>query len=113
MDNIKIKRINKIFSNIKFEVELFGKENGITWKRIKTRNFYISNTFRYNDHYIILFKSYNTIVGFVDCTENIFYEIGKYEPNLETIKKISLYFNVSTDYLLGLTDEKKPYKRKE
>ena len=98
MDNIKIKRINKIFADIKLEVELFGKENDITWKRIKTRNFYISNTFRYNDHYIILFKSYNTIVGFVDCTENIFYEIGKYSRT--TSKQMTQIYNMlfSADY---------------
>ena len=49
----------------------------------------------------------------IDQRSLSFYEIGKYEPNLETLKRISLYFNVSTDYLLGLTDETKPYKRKE
>lgn len=36
--------------------------------------------------------------------------IGKYEreevePNIETIKAICWYFNVSADYLLGLEDE--------
>lgn len=30
---------------------------------------------------------------------------GKSHPTLETIVKLSKYFNVSTDYLLGLTDE--------
>ena len=44
----------------------------------------------------------------IDQRSLSFYEIGKYEPNLETLKRISLYFNVSTDYLLGLTDETKP-----
>ena len=91
MDKITIKRINKIFADIKLEVELFGKENDITWKRIKTRNFYISNTFRYNNHYIILFKSYNTIVGFVDYTENVFYEIGKYSRT--TSKQMTQIYN--------------------
>lgn len=49
----------------------------------------------------------------VDQRSLSFYEIGKYEPNLQTLKRIAIYFNVSTDYLLGLTDEMKPYKRKE
>lgn len=32
------------------------------------------------------------------------YEQGYREPDLKTLKKISLYFEVSTDYLLGLED---------
>ena len=98
MDKMTIKRINKIFADIKLEVELFGKENDITWKRIKKREFYISNTFRYDGHYIILFKSYNTIVGFVDCSETIFYEIGKYSRT--TSKQMTQIYNMlfSADY---------------
>jgi transcriptional regulator with XRE-family HTH domain len=30
---------------------------------------------------------------------------NKAEPDLETLKKIALYFNVTTDYLLGLENE--------
>lgn len=33
------------------------------------------------------------------------YEIGNREPDFETLNKIANYFNVSTDYLLGRTDE--------
>ena len=32
------------------------------------------------------------------------YEYGKHKPNSEQIIKLAEYFNVSTDYLLGLTD---------
>ncbi len=32
------------------------------------------------------------------------WETGNSEPDLETLWKISEYFNVTTDYLLGLTD---------
>ncbi|WP_194287383.1 helix-turn-helix domain-containing protein [Gracilibacillus oryzae] len=35
-----------------------------------------------------------------------YYEQGRNEPSLETIKEISATFNVSTDYLLGLTNVK-------
>lgn len=49
----------------------------------------------------------------VDQRSLSFYEIGKYEPNIETIKKIALFFNVSVDYLLGLTDDPKPYNRRK
>jgi len=34
------------------------------------------------------------------------YELGKREPSLEIIIKLSKFFNVSVDYLLGLTDAK-------
>lgn len=47
----------------------------------------------------------------IDQRSLSFYEIGKYEPNIDTIKRMSIFFNVSSDYLLGLTDEKKPYPR--
>ncbi|HHV73076.1 MAG TPA: helix-turn-helix domain-containing protein [Thermoanaerobacterium sp.] len=32
------------------------------------------------------------------------YEIGKRDPDTDTLKKIADFFNVSTDYLLGQTD---------
>ncbi len=34
------------------------------------------------------------------------YERGEREPSLEVLKKISQFFNVSTDYLLEISDEK-------
>lgn len=47
----------------------------------------------------------------IDQRSLSFYEIGKYEPNIDTLKRMSIFFNVSSDYLLGLTDEKAPYPR--
>ena len=47
----------------------------------------------------------------IDQRSLSFYEIGKYEPNIDTLKRMSIFFNVSTDYLLGLTNEKSPYPR--
>jgi transcriptional regulator with XRE-family HTH domain len=35
------------------------------------------------------------------------YEKGKREPDIETIKHMAEFFDVSTDYLLGKTDERK------
>src|SRR5690606_375789 len=35
------------------------------------------------------------------------YEIGKREPDYETLQKIADFFEVSTDYLLGRTDNPK------
>ena len=36
-----------------------------------------------------------------------YYETGKREPSIEELKRIADYFNVSVDYLLGLTDNPK------
>lgn len=33
------------------------------------------------------------------------WEKGKQEPSIDSIKKLSAFFNVSTDYLLGLEDD--------
>ena len=38
------------------------------------------------------------------------YEKGKREPDIETIKQLADYFNVSTDYLLGKSDIRNPEK---
>lgn len=39
------------------------------------------------------------------------YELGKINIPINTLKKLALYFDTSIDYLLGLTDEPKPYPR--
>lgn len=36
------------------------------------------------------------------------YEQGKRKPKYETLEKLSVFFNVSTDYLLGKTDFPEP-----
>ncbi len=36
------------------------------------------------------------------------YETGKREPGLELLQKIATHFDVTTDYLLGVTDNSKP-----
>lgn len=41
------------------------------------------------------------------------YELGKINIPIETLKKLSIILNTSIDYLLGLTDEIKPYPRKK
>jgi len=47
----------------------------------------------------------------IDQRSLSFYEIGKYEPNLDTLKRIAIFFNVSSDYLLCLTNNPTPYHR--
>lgn len=39
------------------------------------------------------------------------YELGKINIPIDTLKKLALIFNTSIDYLLGLTNEIKPYPR--
>ncbi len=39
------------------------------------------------------------------------YEIGKNDVPTLVLIKLSLFYNVSVDYLLNITDETKPYKR--
>ena len=41
------------------------------------------------------------------------YELGKINISIETLKNLSLILDTSIDYLLGLTDEIKPYPRKK
>ena len=36
------------------------------------------------------------------------YENGQIEPNIQTIIALAKYFNVTTDYLLGISDIKNP-----
>ena len=39
------------------------------------------------------------------------YEFGKINIPINTLKKLALIFDTSIDYLLGLTNERKPYPR--
>ena len=41
-----------------------------------------------------------------------FYEYGKIEPSIGVAIKLCHYFNVSADYLLGLSDDLHPIHRK-
>ena len=41
------------------------------------------------------------------------YEIGKNDIPTKILIELANFYNTSTDHLLGLTDETKPYPRKE
>ena len=41
------------------------------------------------------------------------YELGKINIPINTLKNMAIFFDTSIDYLLGLTDEIKPYPRKK
>ena len=40
-----------------------------------------------------------------------YYEIGKRQIPIDLLKKLARIYNVSIDYLLYMTDEKKPYPK--
>lgn len=50
-----------------------------------------------------------------DITEAAYqnYERGRREPKLSILMRIALTYKVSVDYLVGLTDDPKPYPRAE
>lgn len=39
------------------------------------------------------------------------YETGTNDIPTDILKRLALFYNTSTDYVLGLTNEKKPYPR--
>lgn len=49
----------------------------------------------------------------LDCTQQTYsrYETGEITIDIYNLIKLAKYYNTSTDYLLGLTNEKKPYPR--
>ena len=47
----------------------------------------------------------------ISQTNNSKYELGKINIPINTLKKLALIFDTSIDYLLGLTNERKPYPR--
>ena len=40
------------------------------------------------------------------------YETDTNKIPVDVLKKLAIFYNTSVDYLIELTDEKKPYKRK-
>ncbi|MBQ2963782.1 MAG: helix-turn-helix transcriptional regulator [Clostridia bacterium] len=53
------------------------------------------------------------IADFLHIKQNTYsqYENGQRGLPIETLCQLALYFDTSADYILGLTDETKPYKR--
>lgn len=41
------------------------------------------------------------------------YELEKINIPVETLKKLALFYNTSIDYILGLTNNKKPYEKEK
>lgn len=53
------------------------------------------------------------IAEFLHIKQNTYsqYETGQRQLPVDTLIKLALFFNTSTDYILELTDEAKPYRR--
>lgn len=53
------------------------------------------------------------IAAYLQCTQVCYsnYETGKRDIPTDVLKSLALYYDTSIDYLLGLTDEIKPYAR--
>lgn len=55
------------------------------------------------------------LAAYLNCSQvsYSYYEIGKRDLPISALIRLAEYYSCSTDYLLGLTDEKKPYPRKK
>lgn len=73
------------------------KKEGIFMFKERLKNLRIENSIKQET----LAKVLNITTSTVSMYEN-----GTREPSLETLVKISEFFNVTTDYLLGKTDNK-------
>ena len=53
------------------------------------------------------------VAKMLNCTQASYsyYEIGRRDIPTQTLIKLAKYYRTSTDYLLGLTNEKKPYRK--
>ena len=49
-------------------------------------------------------KSLKQVAADLGFSENAFYKWNKQSPKAETLQKVAQYFGVSTDYLLGRTE---------
>ena len=54
------------------------------------------------------------VAEYLNVSQNTYsqYETGTIALSAETAVKLAVFYGTSVDYLLGLTDEKRPYKRK-
>lgn len=55
-----------------------------------------------------------TIAEYLQVKQNTYsqYENGQRQIPIDVLMKLAKYYNVSTDYILNLTDEKTPYPKK-
>ncbi len=53
------------------------------------------------------------IATLLNCKQNTYqqYESGKRQIPIDALKKLAIFYDTSVDYIIGLTDVIKPYKR--
>lgn len=53
------------------------------------------------------------IAAFLNCSQVSYshYEIGRREIPIDTLAKLAEYYDVSVDYILGITDKKQRYPK--
>ena len=54
------------------------------------------------------------LASLLNCTQACYsnYENGKRDIPTETLRKLGMFYNVSVDYLLDMTNVKEPYPRR-
>ncbi len=54
------------------------------------------------------------LADYLGCTQVSYshYELGKRDIPTDVLIKLAAFYSTSTDYLLGITDTKKPYPKK-
>lgn len=54
-----------------------------------------------------------SLANYLGCNQTTYsrYETGETNVPIDILKKLAIYYDVSIDYITGLTNEKKPYKR--
>lgn len=50
------------------------------------------------------------MLNITQCTYSN-YEMGKRQIPIDMLIKLAIFYDTSVDYILGLTDERKPYKK--
>ena len=60
-------------------------------------------------------KTQKEVADYLNCSQVAYsyYEIGRRDIPTTTLVRLAKYYECSTDYLLGLTDVKKPYPQKK
>lgn len=55
------------------------------------------------------------ISKYLECDQSLYskYERGERDIPLHLLVKLAVYYETSVDYLVGLTDVKKPYRRRK
>lgn len=53
------------------------------------------------------------LADYLKCTQVCYsnYEMGKRDIPTDVLKALAIYYDTSVDYILGLTDELKPYPK--